>query len=419
MTEKEFLDERSTRIIFVDDARYAMAFIYAASFDHPAEKMITIGVTGTNGKTTVAYMIYEILKKAGYKTGLIGTVQTIIGDECVDSVMTTPEADALQEILYKNAEAGVEVVVMEVSSQALMTHRSQGFTFDIGVFTNIGTDHIGPDQCHDHTHYVYCKSLLMRQCKTGIVNIDDPYADDILKGHTCEVKTYGISSAKADLRATNISCQFVQDMPGVEFDVNDSLHIRVPMPGEYSVSNSLAAILTVKQFSVPDEVIADVLEKIYVKGRTNVIRQSSPVAIVDFAHNIVALRELLKTLRIYYTGKIIIVTGASGFPDTWERIGEVCGEMADLTVISTDECKFGDQPDIMKGIEKGVKKLSGECVIIPDRREAVRYAVSVAGENDVVAAVGRGHENHLIIKGEHLPITSDESLLLEAFDALK
>lgn len=429
MTEQEFLGDRPPRIRFVEDARYAMAFLYAAWYDHPARKMITIGITGTKGKTTVSYMIYEMLKEAGYKVGLIGTVEYIIGDEHIDSYLTSPEADILQEFMFRMAEQGTQVVVMEVASQALMTHRSQGFVFDIGIFTNIGEDHIGPDECHDFEHYVYCKSLLMRQCKTGIINIDDPYVDDILKGHSCEVKTYGICK-KADLRAANISHLLIRGVPGVEFDVESfaaqsdslpesSLHIRMPMPGSYSVSNALAAICAVRQLSVQDKDIVNVLERIYVKGRMNIIRPEQadekhlPTMIVDFAHNPMSLRALLMTLRTHYSGKIIIVFGSVP-PRDFTPVGEVCGELADMTVITMDNWTKEDPMTIMKAIEGGVKKVAGKCVIIPDRSQAVSYAVSVAGPDDVVVVAGRGHQNYQMINGKVVPFPSDEELLLSA-----
>jgi len=432
MTEKEFLGDRPPRIHFVDDARYAMAFIYAAWYGHPAEKMTTIGITGTKGKTTVAHMIYEILTEAGYKTGLIGTMETIIDGKHTDTIITTPEADVLQELLFRMAEAGTEIVVMEVSSQALMTHRSQGFIFDIGVFTNIGVDHIGPEECRDFEHYISCKGRLMRQCRTGIINIDDPHAGDLLEGHTCEVKTYGIASGQAGLLAANISCLFVDRVPGVEFDAEESdeegtslrsgsLHIRMPMPGMYSVSNALAAICTAKQLSVSDAAIVNALERIYVNGRMNVVRpeqpedRSFPAAIVDFAHNGISVRELLKTLRIYYSGKIIIVIGSLGASVRRAPIGEACGEFADLTVISVLDWKTEDHEEIIRGIESGVLKKSGEYVIIPDRRQAIQYAISVAGPDDLVVAAGRGSINNKRIGDRIIPVPDDRELLLEAF----
>ena len=187
-------------VILVKDTRYAMAFISAAYFGYPAEKLKTIGITGTKGKTTTTYMVKSILENAGYKVGLIGTIEAIIGDKVIPAKNTTPESYVIQEYFHEMAEAGCDCVVMEVSSQGLMLHRTQGFVFDFGIFTNIEPDHIGPNEHKDFDDYLRCKSLLLKQCKVGIVNRDDEHFEKIIEGHTCSLETYGFSP-EADLRA--------------------------------------------------------------------------------------------------------------------------------------------------------------------------------------------------------------------------
>ena len=187
-------------VIKVEDTRYAMAFISAAYFGHPAEQLKTIGITGTKGKTTTTYMVKSILENAGYKVGLIGTIEAIIGDEVIPAANTTPESFVVQKYFRKMVDAGCDCVVMEVSSQGLMLHRTQGFVFDYGIFTNIEPDHIGPNEHRDFAHYLACKSMLLRQCKVGIVNRDDEHFEKIIEGHTCNLETYGFSP-EADLRA--------------------------------------------------------------------------------------------------------------------------------------------------------------------------------------------------------------------------
>ena len=174
-------------VVQVEDTRYAMALISAAYFDYPANEMKIIGITGTKGKTTTTYMVKSILESAGYKVGLIGTIEVIIGDEVIPAKNTTPESYTIQEYFRKMADAGCQIVVMEVSSQGLMLHRTAGIPFEIGIFTNLEPDHIGPAEHSSFEDYMECKSRLFRQCKLGIVNADDAHLEGILKGHTCEV----------------------------------------------------------------------------------------------------------------------------------------------------------------------------------------------------------------------------------------
>ena len=190
-------------VIQVEDTRYAMAFISAAWFGHPAEKLKTIGITGTKGKTTTTYMVKSILENAGYKVGLIGTIEAVIGEKHIPAANTTPESYMVQKYFHDMVEAGCDAVVMEVSSQGLMLHRTQGFVFDFGIFTNIEPDHIGPNEHKDFDDYKRCKGLLFKQCKLGIANVDDKYFKDVFKGSTCKIETFGFSP-EADLRAENV-----------------------------------------------------------------------------------------------------------------------------------------------------------------------------------------------------------------------
>ena len=189
--------------ILVENTRIALAELAAAYFDYPAEKLKTIGITGTKGKTTTTYLVKSILESAGIKTGLIGTIESIIGEKSIPSVNTTPESYIVQETFRKMVDAGLEAVVMEVSSQALMMHRVAGFTFDIGVFTNLEPDHIGGNEHKDFEDYMHCKSLLFQNCKQGIFNGDSEHLEGIMKGHTCEVETFGYGEMN-DIRATNV-----------------------------------------------------------------------------------------------------------------------------------------------------------------------------------------------------------------------
>lgn len=245
---------KDVTVIRVKDSRYAMACIAAAWFDYPAAKLKTIGITGTKGKTTTTYLVKSILENAGHKTGLIGTIETVIGDTRIPSANTTPESYLVQEYFAKMAEAGCDSVVMEVSSQGLMLHRTAGFTFDIGIFTNIEPDHIGPNEHKDFEDYMHCKSLLFQQCKVGIFNGDDPHLAQILEGHTCQVETFGFSE-KADLRAENTRLVTGKGTLGIAYDLKGLLDfpVEIDLPGKFSVYNSLTAIAVCRHFGVSKE----------------------------------------------------------------------------------------------------------------------------------------------------------------------
>ena len=249
--EVEGVAHKDVTVIKVEDTRYAMAFISAAYFEHPADKLKVIGITGTKGKTTTTYLMKSILENAGYKVGLVGTIETIIGEKHIPALNTTPESYILQSYFAQMVEAGLDAVVMEVSSQALMQHRSQGFVFDIGIFTNLEPDHIGPNEHASFEEYLYCKGLLFKQCKVGIVNADDKHVDALLAGHTCEIETYGFSEG-ADLRAENVELYRESGELGVKFAVTGKLNadIKVPSPGRFSVYNALTAIAICRHFNV-------------------------------------------------------------------------------------------------------------------------------------------------------------------------
>ena len=235
-------NRKNTTFIAAADCRNTLALVSAAYFGHPSKRLFTIGITGTKGKTTTAFMVREILERCGYKTGLIGTIEIITGSRHIESANTTPESYDVQRYFKEMADNGCKCVVMEVSSQALMMKRCAGITFDIGVFTNLEPDHIGPNEHASFEDYMHCKGLLFKQCKIGIVNFDDEHTNKLLEGHTCSVETYGLNEG-ANLRAVNI--QYVHE-PGhisTEYDIEgEKLHIKLSLPGKFSVYNSLCAV---------------------------------------------------------------------------------------------------------------------------------------------------------------------------------
>ena len=405
---------RDVTVIKVTATRYAMAFISAAYFGYPAEKLRIIGVTGTKGKTTTTYMVKSILENAGYKVGLVGTIEVIIGREHIHAGNTTPESYTLQEYFAKMVEAGMDAVVMEVSSQGLMLHRTQGFVFDLGIFTNLEADHIGPNEHTSFEEYLHCKSLLFRQCRVGIVNGDDAHVDAVLKGHTCQVERYGIGENN-DLRAESVRLVRKPGELGVAFRVEGLMDfdVEVPTPGRFSVYNALTAIAICRHFNVREDDIKRALLAVRVKGRIEMVKVSEHFTLlIDYAHNAMALESLLTSLREYAPNRLVCLFGCGGNRSRQRRyeMGEVSGRLADLTIITSDNPRFEEPQDIISDIKTGIARTEGIYVEIIDRREAIRYAIDHGQEGDIIILAGKGHEDYQEIKGVKYPM--DERTLI-------
>ena len=255
-------------LVLVEDSRYALSMLSAAYFDHPAQKMKVIGITGTKGKTTTTFMVKGILEHAGYKVGLIGTIETIIGDTHIPSSNTTPESYLVQKYFAQMVEAGCQICVMEVSSQGLMMHRTAGIPFEIGIFTNLAPDHIGPNEHASFEEYAACKGMLFRQCRHGIANVDDEHFDMVLAGHTCDLETIGFSD-RADYRASDMELIGRPGYLGVKYHVSGKIDmdVEIDVPGRFSVYNSLVAIAVCEHFKVSQEDLKAALKVVKTKGR--------------------------------------------------------------------------------------------------------------------------------------------------------
>lgn len=406
--------DKNVTVIRVEDTRYAMAFISAAYFGYPAEKLRVIGVTGTKGKTTTTYMVKSILENAGYKVGLVGTIEVIIGKERIHAGNTTPESYALQEYFARMVEAGMDAVVMEVSSQGLMLHRTQGFVFDLGIFTNLEPDHIGPNEHASFEEYMHCKGLLFKQCRVGIVNGDDSHVDAVLEGHTCQVERYGIGENN-DLRAENVRLVRKPGELGVAFNVEGLMdfEVEVPTPGRFSVYNALTAIAICRHFNVREDDIKRALLAVRVKGRIEMVKVSEHFTLlIDYAHNAMALESLLTTLREYEPHRLVCLFGCGGNRSRQRRfeMGEISGRLADLTIITSDNPRFEEPQAIIDDIRTGIAKTDGAYVEISDRKEAIRYAIAHGQEGDIIVLAGKGHEDYQEIKGVKYPM--DERVLI-------
>lgn len=391
-------------VVKVDSTRLALAYTAAEYFGNPAKKLKTIGITGTKGKTTTTYMVRNMLEKAGYKTGLIGTIETIIGDTVIPSVNTTPESYVVQEYFAKMVEEGCQCVVMEVSSQGLMLNRVAGFEFDYGVFSNLEPDHIGPNEHKDFDDYMRCKGLLFKMCKTGIINIDSQHAKGVIEGHTCEIETFGMSD-EAMLKASNIELIHRPGYMGVSYDVSGLMNCRIEagVPGKFSVYNSLMAIAISRHFDISEDVIADTLKDIKVKGRVEVVPTPGKnySLIIDYAHNHMSLQSLLSTIREYNPKRIVTVFGAGGNRDRQRRfdMGEVSGNMSDFSVVTSDNPRKEEPEAIIEDILVGMKKTDGKYITIVNRKEAIKWSMDNAQDGDVILLVGKGHETYQEING--------------------
>ena len=405
----------SVTVIQVKDSRIALARLSAAYFGNPADKLITIGITGTKGKTTTTYMIRSVLEASGIKTGLIGTIETIIDDRHIPSSNTTPESYVIQQTFREMVMAGCKCVVMEVSSQGLMLHRTGGFIFDYGIFTNLAPDHIGPAEHKDLADYIHCKSLLFSQCRHGIFNADDSHLAQILEGHTCDVETYGFSSS-ADLRASSSKLTKKNGILGVTYHTGGlvEMDVETSMPGKFSVYNSMIAIAICRHFSIPDEIILKSLSQVRVKGRVELLDVSPKFTVmIDYAHNEMSLESLLETLKEYKPARLVCLFGCGGNRSRERRfeMGEVSSRLADLTIVTSDNPRNEEPEAIIEDIVTGVKKADGKYITITGRPEAIRYAIENAKEGDVIVLAGKGHEDYQEIKGKKYHM--DERELVE------
>lgn len=414
VVEREVEVPENVTVIRVEDTRYALALMSAAYFGYPAEKMKVIGITGTKGKTTTTYMIKSILDSVGYNVGLIGTIEAIIGDKKIPAANTTPESYTIQQYFAQMVEAGCDCVVMEVSSQGLMLHRTAGIPFEIGIFTNLGKDHIGPNEHKDFDDYKRCKGLLFKQCRLGIANVDDKYFRDVFQGATCRTETFGFSE-EADLRAENVQLVSRPGYLGVAYHVSGMMDfdVEIDIPGTFSVYNSLTAISVCRHFNVPVEKIKDALKKAKVKGRIEMIKVSDEFTLmIDYAHNAMSLESLLTTLKEYNPKRLVCLFGCGGnrSKDRRYEMGEVSGRLADLTIITSDNPRFEEPQAIIDDIKTGIGKTDGKYVEICDRKEAIRYAIEHGQPGDVIVLAGKGHEDYQEIRGVKYPM--DERVLI-------
>lgn len=419
---EEQVEAPGAQVVLTDDTRKALALMSAAYFGYPAEHDIqVVGITGTKGKTTTAYMVRSILEAAGHKTGVMGTIGVLIGGELIQTDNTTPASYEVQKYLRRMADAGCEYCVMEASSIGLKDLRVYGFPFAVGVFTNFSEDHIGGVEHKDMQEYLESKAKLFSMCGTGVMNLDDPSLEGILKGHTCRVRTYGFQE-QADLRGADCRHLNRPGFLGISFQVSGELSFtaEVGIPGRFNAYNALAAIGCCRELGIPVEAMKQGLSTVKVKGRVEPVPvPGNYTLLLDYAHNAVSMENLLTTLREYEPKRLVCLFGAGGNRPKVRRyeMGEASGRLADLSVITADNSRFENVLDIIEDIKTGMHKTNGKYIEIPDRREAIRWCLENAQDGDIIVLAGKGHEDYQEIGGEKHPF--DERVVIrEILDSM-
>lgn len=403
-------------VVQVEDSRMAMAYMSAAWFDYPAQKMTVIGLTGTKGKTTTSFMIKKILEQAGHKVGLIGTTGAYIDQRKIETKNTTPESFELHSLFSQMVQEGCDSVVMEASSQGFKLKRTAGVEFDYGAFLNLSEDHISPGEHESFEEYLNCKKMLFDQTGQAVVNIDDLYWKEV----AADAKNRMTVSVKqpADLYADHIENIWKPGILGSSFTAHGSYEgeITLSMPGVFNVENALVAMAIASRMGIPFETVEEALRGVTVKGRAQVLPVPSSMGtfIIDYAHNALSMESILHMLSSYRPGRLICLFGGGGNRPKQRRydMGLIAGKYADLTILTTDNPRFESPQAINEHIIEGLNVYEGEYKIIMDRAEAIRYLMEHCGPKDIVVLIGKGHEEYQDIRGVKYYF-SEEKVVLE------
>ena len=419
LAEKELSLPSDATIVYTDNTRRALALMSAEFFSHPERRLKLVGITGTKGKTTVTKLCADILNAAKINTATIGTNGIFINGEYTPTLNTTPESYELFKAFDKMIKSGVDACVIEVSSQAYLTHRVEGITFDVGVFTNLAPDHIGEGEHPTFENYMECKAMLFKNCRVGIFNSDDPHSTNMRRDATCLTQTYALST-HADYRAELIRQYKTDNSLGISFEcvsATGTAQISLRMPGVFNVYNALAAIAAAKRFGVDEKVIASALNKSTVEGRFEIVDAiDSCTVIIDYAHNGFSMQSLIDTIADYSPKRLVIVFGSVGSRTELRRkeLGDICAKHADFCVLTSDNPDFEDPMKILSDIEESFKDSSTPYVVIPDREEAIKYTIRNACLGDVIVFAGKGHEKYQLVEGKRVPFCERDIILKEA-----
>ena len=383
--------------ILVENTRAVYSPICANYFGNPAKKLKLIGLTGTNGKTTTTFIIKQILENLGKKTGLIGTVQNMVGDEIYPAHYTTPDPYELQSLFAKMVDAGCEHCVMEVSSQALAQGRVAGIEFELAAFTNLTQDHL--DYHKTWENYFEAKKMLFKNCKIALTNIDDKHGLKIVEGLPCRVATYSVDNNASDFTARNVC--FAAD--GVKYElVSDRIgRVSCPIPGRFSVYNSLCAVAAAITLGFDfEEVLRAISRCSGVKGRIEVVPTPTDyTVIIDYAHSPDGLENIIRSLREIAKGRVVTLFGCGGDRDKTKRplMGEIASRLSDFCIVTSDNPRSEKPSDIIDDILEGMNNSKTPKKVIENRKEAIFWALENARENDIILLAGKGHETYQIL----------------------
>ncbi len=381
--------------VVVENSRRALAEMSCNFHGNPTQKLKLIGVTGTNGKTTVTYLVKSILEANGEKVGLMGTNKNMIGNVEYHTERTTPESLEMQEFFTDMVKEGCTYAVMEVSSHSLDLHRVTGCNYEVGAFTNLTQDHL--DFHGDMENYYIAKSKLFNMCTTGVINADDNYGVRLLGNMSCNKISYGINNG--DLSASNIE----YTDRGVKFDCGD-IRINLGIPGIFSVYNALTAIGICKACGISNEVIEKALNTAEgVKGRAEIVECDEDFTIlIDYAHTPDGLENILGSVRRFAKGRLVVLFGCGGDRDKTKRpkMGRVAGRIADFCIVTSDNPRTEEPDAIIRDILDGMDDAMADYVVIENRRDAIEYAIKHARKDDVIVLAGKGHEDYQILKNK-------------------
>jgi len=412
-SERPAPPEQAERWVRVVHARRALAEAARTFWGDPASRLLLVGITGTNGKTTTAFLLHSILQAAGMRPGLFGTVEYRVGGRTLPAVHTTPESVDLLSYCAELVAAGGRAAIMEVSSHALAQERVWGIHFSAAVFTNLTRDHL--DYHKDFEHYFAAKRRLFEGLgapppELAVLNLDDPWSGRLLELPHKRYVTYGVSS-DAHIKVRN----FTQSMTGVRailMTPQGKLEIESPLIGRANLENILAAVATAEALGVPQETIRQgVADLKSVPGRFERVSEGQPfLVVVDYAHTDDALRNVLKTARELTRNRLIVVFGCGGDRDRSKRplMGEAAGSLSDLAVLTSDNPRTEDPIRIMSDAIVGLQRANKPYLTEVDRRAAIGKALAEAGEGDVVLIAGKGHETYQVLKDEIIPFDDRE-----------
>lgn len=410
--------------VLVDCPRKALSLLLSNFYSRPQDSFkLSVGVTGTNGKTSTTMMLKNIFESAGHKVGLIGTMKYLIGDEVYNSesegnLLTTPDSENFWSLLATMRDKGVDVLIMEVSSHALALDKIYGMHFNCGVFTNLTQDHL--DFHHDFDNYLEAKAKLFTMCDVGLLNDDDGACEKLRQLATCPIKTYSIDSINSDFTAKNMK---LKGAIGIEYELLTEgliFRVRVDIPGKFTVYNSLAAASASLLLGIGYETVVKGFGKTdRIEGRIDRVDIDAPYSvIIDFAHTPDAMENVINTVRGFTQGRIISLFGCGGDRDRTKRpiMGRLATEMSDFVIITSDNSRSEKTEDIIEDIIQGVEK--NNYAVEPDRKKAIHKAMDMAEKDDVVLCLGKGHEEYEIDQfGKHR--FSEYEIVLEYYSEAK